>query len=337
MISPSRKIRGGGAGAEGQHHLDALAADRPIALHVGVVHHRGWACRGHQASRDCRSNPAQSSVPRFGAVLTRPSRTAPGNPTDTLSKLGQLTGRGLDHLGDLVGGDRRGRGRDPHALADQFAAISSRASLIPVPPISTASERRSGMGEPLCGGRAAGRYSRGWNSAKRVFPPGPTRYWANTIPGQRGTEATRDRGNAGLGQRDNGIMRDWDNAIHRGSTVFCYQGVMRRLAILIAYLSRPARRRCRPGRSTCRRTSSRRGSPAKARRWRRVRCCGPTFISTSKRAGTSIGATPATPASRPRRIGACRPASRPARSNGRCRNGSSSATSPITATRRAST
>src|SRR6516165_12678485 len=95
------------------------------------------------ASTDCKSKPANLSVPRFGAVTTRPSRTYPGKPTDTRSKVpsGAVTwsiartrstgARGFGGVGT--------RWRSPI----MFPASSTSAALIPVPPISIASVRGS--------------------------------------------------------------------------------------------------------------------------------------------------------------------------------------------------
>src|SRR6266851_1994732 len=113
----------------------------------------------------CRSKPAHSSVPRLGAVNTRPSRTAPGNPTDTRSKAPSgATAASIAAM--IVWGATGGAGVRVRTGLPMICPLpSSTANLMPVPPISTASVRRSSIGgAPL-------RAMRGDDSAAGTSPP----------------------------------------------------------------------------------------------------------------------------------------------------------------------
>src|SRR5258708_2494423 len=98
------------------------------------------------ASAVCRSKPAHSSVPRLGAVNTRPSRTAPGNPTDTRSKPPSAPAA-ASMAAVSVCGATGGAGVGLRTGLPMICPLpSSTASLMPVPPISTASVRWSSIG-----------------------------------------------------------------------------------------------------------------------------------------------------------------------------------------------
>src|SRR5215471_12621429 len=93
------------------------------------------------ASFACKSKPANVSVPRLGAVMMRPSRTYPGKPTDTRSKVPSgVTTRPIASMrsAGVIGlGGVSTRCRSPI----MFPLSSRRAALIPVPPISFARVR----------------------------------------------------------------------------------------------------------------------------------------------------------------------------------------------------
>src|ERR1700730_14315313 len=98
----------------------------------------------------CRSKPAHNSVPRWGAVSTRPLRTAPGNPTETRSNA-PSGAAAASIVAVSTSGATGGIGVGTRMFLPIIRPLpSSKASLTPVPPISTARVRGPSMAPSRC-------------------------------------------------------------------------------------------------------------------------------------------------------------------------------------------
>ena len=114
---PVVKDRRAGAGAEGQHHLDALALDRAKALHIGIVHH------AHRLLPALGERGLQIETgPQIGAEIGRgqhPPVAHGAGEADRNAVEGAERGcRRIDRCGQRLGRDGRCRGRHADRLPD---------------------------------------------------------------------------------------------------------------------------------------------------------------------------------------------------------------------------
>ena len=117
---PVVEDRGAGPGAEGQHHFDAFALDRAKALHIGVVHHPHRLAPA-LGERGLQIEAGPQLGPQIGRGQHAPVAHRAGKPDRDPVETAEPGRRGIERGGERLGGDRRGRGRQAHPLADHLS------------------------------------------------------------------------------------------------------------------------------------------------------------------------------------------------------------------------